>query len=211
MSHLSSLLVRAEIFVVYLGAHDSPVLHHSAHRQAADFLEPRDALDDFDHGCVVAERVAINAHETKFFCKLNTFVHTEGTETATPLVFLHDDEGISHLATPGVFADGQDESSHHLPRVFVHHGKLETIADVLQKFFLICILVSAEALPRLGGLLNEDVRLVYLQLSHGIHDHVTPIHQSCGVRHHRSRHLGVLLEQHCQCVVYGVPVPGKIQ
>ena len=151
----SAIVGGPEILVIYLSTHERPVPHHPSHWQTADFCEAGSALDNLNHGSVVDESVTVDTHEAEFPRELHTHVHTERSKFGPSHVLFHHDKRVSDLAASGVLADGQDEGSHHLAGVFVHHRELEAVADVFEELLLVGVLVSAEALALHGGVLNQ--------------------------------------------------------
>lgn len=190
-THLSPLSdhVGTEVLVVDDSTHNSTVLEDAAHGETPDLLEARDPLDDADHGLVVAERVAVDAHEAEVLGELDHQVHAERAQAAATLVFLHHDERVGSEAPPRILADGQDKGRHHLARLLVHDGKLVAVLDVLAELLLVHVLVSAEPLALLGSVHDEEISLVQLRVCHGVHQHVTPVHQGGAEGNHLGRQL----------------------
>ena len=186
MSHLSPLgdNAGAEVFIVNDGSHNATVLEDSPHGQTANLFEAWDALDDADHGLVVAERVAIDAHEAELLGELDHEVHAEGAQPAASLVLLDHDERIGGEAASRVLADGQNEGGDHLSGALVHDGELVAVLNLLAELFLVHVLVGAEALALLRGVHHEEVSLVQLRLCHGVHQDMAAVHQSGAEWHH---------------------------
>lgn len=162
-------VVRTEIFVKDDSRHNLAVGHDASHGQAADLNEPRDGGDDLQHGSVVGKRVHVHAHEVQARCQLDAEFHTQAAQPSPALVIFHDDEGVSHWTTPGVFADRQDEGGHHLPVVLVDDGEAVPAFYFSAELRLVGVLVDAETLPLLSGAADHGEGFGELGVCHGVH------------------------------------------